>query len=175
MKKNLKSKNKATAAPRIDPYLEGLMGKLLERFVGLEKKMDIVIALASARPFGDGGRSKAFQRPEAKRSERRDRVLYEAICADCHKVCEVPFKPSEDRPVYCKECFAKRRAGGSGRGLPVLTPVVLSPKLASKLGLAHTATPPPRETPKKADKKKPGKKARIKSQRRSQHVSGRKF
>ncbi len=161
MKKNLKSKNKTTTTPRIDPYLEGLMGKLMERFVGLEKKMDLVIALASARPSGGADPSKAFQRPEVKQAERRDRVLYEAICADCHKVCEVPFKPSEDRPVYCKECFAKRRAGGSGKGLPVLTPVVLSPKPVSKLGIARTATPPlPRETPKKADKKKPGKKAK---------------
>ncbi|MDD5681408.1 MAG: hypothetical protein PHI59_09245, partial [Candidatus Omnitrophica bacterium] len=27
------------------------------------------------------------------------------------KECEVPFKPSGDRPVYCKECFSKRKAG----------------------------------------------------------------
>ncbi|TET58266.1 MAG: hypothetical protein E3J52_08950, partial [Promethearchaeota archaeon] len=23
--------------------------------------------------------------------------------------CEVPFKPKEDRPVYCRECYRKRR------------------------------------------------------------------
>jgi CxxC-x17-CxxC domain-containing protein len=32
-----------------------------------------------------------------------------AICSDCKKECTVPFKPSGDRPVYCKECFAKRK------------------------------------------------------------------
>ncbi len=37
------------------------------------------------------------------------REMHKAICADCKKECEVPFKPREDRPVYCKECFAKRK------------------------------------------------------------------
>jgi len=40
------------------------------------------------------------------------REMHKAICADCKKECEVPFKPSGDRPVYCKECFSKRRDGG---------------------------------------------------------------
>ncbi|MCX6649853.1 MAG: hypothetical protein NTV61_10790 [Candidatus Bathyarchaeota archaeon] len=26
---------------------------------------------------------------------------------DCGKVCEVPFKPTAGRPVYCKDCFPK--------------------------------------------------------------------
>jgi CxxC-x17-CxxC domain-containing protein len=43
---------------------------------------------------------------------RRDfgpREMHKAVCADCGKECEVPFKPTEGRPVYCKECFSKRR------------------------------------------------------------------
>jgi len=35
--------------------------------------------------------------------------MHKAVCADCKKECEVPFKPSEDRPVYCQECFPKHR------------------------------------------------------------------
>ncbi|MDD5042466.1 MAG: hypothetical protein PHV40_02225 [Candidatus Omnitrophica bacterium] len=35
--------------------------------------------------------------------------MNKAVCSDCKKECEVFFKPREDRPVYCKECFAKRR------------------------------------------------------------------
>jgi CxxC-x17-CxxC domain-containing protein len=31
-------------------------------------------------------------------------------CADCGKdIVQLPFKPSDDRPVYCKECWEKRR------------------------------------------------------------------
>ena len=46
------------------------------------------------------------------RGPRRDfgpREMHKATCADCGKECEVPFKPTEGRPVYCRECFAKRR------------------------------------------------------------------
>jgi len=40
------------------------------------------------------------------------REMFKATCAGCQKECEVPFKPSGDRPVYCKECFSKRKEGG---------------------------------------------------------------
>ncbi len=40
------------------------------------------------------------------------REMFKATCADCQKECEVPFKPREDRPVYCKECFSKRKDSG---------------------------------------------------------------
>lgn len=42
----------------------------------------------------------------------RQRPVFQAVCADCKKNCEVPFKPS-DRPVYCKECFAARKSKSS--------------------------------------------------------------
>ncbi len=44
---------------------------------------------------------------------RGPREMHKAVCSDCKKECEVPFKPSGDRPIYCKECFSKRK--GSGR------------------------------------------------------------
>lgn len=34
-----------------------------------------------------------------------DRQMYEATCANCGKTALVPFKPSGDRPVYCKDCY----------------------------------------------------------------------
>ena len=37
------------------------------------------------------------------------REMHKAVCAECGKECEVPFKPTEGRPVFCKECFAKKR------------------------------------------------------------------
>ena len=35
--------------------------------------------------------------------------MHKAVCAECGQECEVPFKPSEDRPVYCRECYRKKR------------------------------------------------------------------
>jgi len=43
---------------------------------------------------------------------RRDfgpREMHKAICSDCKKDCEVPFKPTEGKPVYCKECYPKHK------------------------------------------------------------------
>lgn len=37
---------------------------------------------------------------------------FKAVCAECKKECEVPFKPSGDRPVYCRDCFSKRKNSG---------------------------------------------------------------
>ncbi|MFQ6020489.1 MAG: CxxC-x17-CxxC domain-containing protein [Candidatus Aenigmatarchaeota archaeon] len=37
------------------------------------------------------------------------RKMHKAVCSECGKECEVPFKPTEGKPVFCKECFAKRR------------------------------------------------------------------
>ena len=37
------------------------------------------------------------------------RDMHKATCADCGNECEVPFKPKEGRPVYCKECYVKHK------------------------------------------------------------------
>jgi CxxC-x17-CxxC domain-containing protein len=42
------------------------------------------------------------------------REMHKAVCSECKKECEVPFKPSKDsegklRPVFCKDCYAKKK------------------------------------------------------------------
>ncbi|MAF81195.1 zinc-binding protein, partial [bacterium] len=32
--------------------------------------------------------------------------MFDATCADCGSETQVPFQPSGDRPVYCRDCFA---------------------------------------------------------------------
>ena len=34
----------------------------------------------------------------------------QVVCAECGKETEVPFEPKNDRPVYCRDCFSKRKA-----------------------------------------------------------------
>jgi CxxC-x17-CxxC domain-containing protein len=36
-----------------------------------------------------------------------------AICSQCGKETTVPFKPTQGRPVYCRECYQSRRAMSS--------------------------------------------------------------
>jgi CxxC-x17-CxxC domain-containing protein len=40
-----------------------------------------------------------------------DGVQYEANCSSCGKLTHVPFEPLPGRPVYCKDCLAKIKAG----------------------------------------------------------------
>lgn len=50
--------------------------------------------------------------------------MHQAICSECDKECEVPFKPSGDKPVFCRSCFKNKedtgpsspRLGGSSGG-----------------------------------------------------------
>jgi CxxC-x17-CxxC domain-containing protein len=44
---------------------------------------------------------------------RGDRPMYKATCSNCGKECEVPFRPTNGKPVYCSDCFEKM---GGGRG-----------------------------------------------------------
>ena len=37
------------------------------------------------------------------------REMHKAVCSECGQECEVPFKPTEGKPVYCKECYAKKK------------------------------------------------------------------
>ena len=39
----------------------------------------------------------------------RQREMFAAVCADCGMETEVPFRPQLDRPVYCRDCFARHR------------------------------------------------------------------
>jgi len=44
-----------------------------------------------------------------------EREMHKATCADCGKETEVPFKPDGSKPVYCRECFTKRKGAFGGR------------------------------------------------------------
>jgi CxxC-x17-CxxC domain-containing protein len=43
-------------------------------------------------------------------SASRERVETTATCSQCGKETTVPFKPTQGRPVFCKECFQARKA-----------------------------------------------------------------
>jgi len=38
-----------------------------------------------------------------------NREMHKATCSECSNECEVPFEPKEGRPVYCRDCYSKRK------------------------------------------------------------------
>ncbi|MFH1318778.1 MAG: CxxC-x17-CxxC domain-containing protein [Candidatus Omnitrophota bacterium] len=97
-----------------------LFNKIQQQLFSLEKKIDILIRKSSERTF-EGKSFSKYLRPGEHSSRyskgkqgdsTRERTFDKAICADCKKECEVPFRPSGDRPVYCRDCFSKHKGGG---------------------------------------------------------------
>ncbi len=39
----------------------------------------------------------------------RPRTMHTVTCADCGTETQVPFEPTEGRPVYCRDCYAKQK------------------------------------------------------------------
>ncbi len=37
------------------------------------------------------------------------REMHKATCSECGNECEVPFKPTEGKPVFCKECYKSKK------------------------------------------------------------------
>ena len=62
----------------------------------------------SSRPsYRDSRRSgRDSDRPE-RRDFRKEVEMHSATCDKCGARCEVPFKPSGSKPVYCNDCFRK--------------------------------------------------------------------
>ncbi len=48
-------------------------------------------------------------RDARKQATRAPREMLTAVCAECGGEAKIPFQPSDDRPVYCSDCFAKQR------------------------------------------------------------------
>ena len=48
-------------------------------------------------------------RVNRKTQRSTEREMHSAVCAECGMETVVPFQPRNDKPIYCSECFAKRR------------------------------------------------------------------
>jgi CxxC-x17-CxxC domain-containing protein len=59
----------------------------------------------SAGSSGDRKFSKKGTWNRAGGGKPAPRELHDAICSECRKPCQVPFFPSEGRPVKCRDCF----------------------------------------------------------------------
>lgn len=59
------------------------------------------------------GGDRRDDRRDNRRDDRRERRMFSAICDKCGKPCQVPFQPTEGKPVFCDACFDK---GGSAKG-----------------------------------------------------------
>ncbi len=62
---------------------------------------------SGGRSRGFGGRREGFRDRDSGSFERKRLEMHEVTCDKCKKQCEVPFKPTKGKPVFCSDCFRK--------------------------------------------------------------------
>lgn len=122
---------------------------------------DCFRSMRDAEPRRSGG--KDFGRFSSK-----DKRMYEAVCAKCGKKCEVPFRPTSDKPVYCDECFSKREKGKgpdqTGKQFEIINTKLDSILKALNL-IASAGADEKKKTVKKAGTSKPKKTSKKKEKK----------
>lgn len=102
-----------------------------------------------------GGENRSFGRPR-QNGRSNDRQMHDAVCAQCGKNCQIPFRPTSGRDVFCSSCFEKQEEGSGkprfDRGdsqrttttAPDVTPQLkeVNAKLDTILRLLRPANPP---------------------------------
>ncbi|KHO45628.1 MAG: hypothetical protein QJ16_C0018G0003 [archaeon GW2011_AR1] len=56
---------------------------------------------SGGRSFGNSSGGRSFDRGEPAEKHK-------ATCSECGQECEVPFKPTPGKSVYCFECFKEK-------------------------------------------------------------------
>ncbi len=116
-KKSTKSKRTRTESSPIsatgDQDILGLLSTLVKKLTSFEAKIDLVLNQVASKIPAQPPILPRQPSMENLREHRRDsRPMYKATCAECRTFCQVPFRPTGDRPVYCKECYRARKSNG---------------------------------------------------------------
>jgi CxxC-x17-CxxC domain-containing protein len=131
---------------KLDAFMTKSLTELAQAKAAAEKKVQHAPPVQYSAP-----------RPQEQRPGRQ---MYAIVCHSCGKDAELPFKPSGDRPVYCQECFAKKRAEQRAAA----NPAGLKPQMSSiaPSGDLAAAKVEPKKAKKAAVKKAASKKAAVK-------------
>lgn len=124
MKKNYKGRvSRQSSKPEADAA--SAISRLERQLGNIEKKVDLILEFLSASSLQKrhiAGSSNRFDRlsryggshPKDIYGERNYTKI---ICSICKKECEVPFKPREGKPAYCRECLPKNSSPRSMKGI----------------------------------------------------------
>jgi CxxC-x17-CxxC domain-containing protein len=62
----------------------------------------------SRPPFADRSPARSFER---KGGRSNGMEMFDAVCESCGKDCQLPFRPTGGKPVYCRNCFNNNQEG----------------------------------------------------------------
>ena len=61
-----------------------------------------------------GCKSKRMTALGVSSGNTHQKVETRTVCSHCGKETTVPFKPTQGRPVFCRECFQQKRGAAAG-------------------------------------------------------------
>lgn len=65
------------------------------------------------RRFGGGGDRRGGGSGPRRNFNNGPRQMHKITCSSCGKESEVPFKPIEGRPVFCRDCYQNQKGESS--------------------------------------------------------------
>jgi CxxC-x17-CxxC domain-containing protein len=61
---------------------------------------------------GDRGNFRDRDRGNRNYGDRDgNKEMFDAVCDDCGRNCQVPFQPTSGKPIFCSDCFRDKRDG----------------------------------------------------------------
>jgi CxxC-x17-CxxC domain-containing protein len=60
----------------------------------------------SGPSFGKRDSARSTEKPSFSRG-KGNFELFDVTCDKCGKDCQVPFRPTGGKPIYCRDCFGK--------------------------------------------------------------------
>ncbi len=77
-------------------------------------QFNLITAIISS--MGNFDRSRNSRPSGGRGFERRGPVeMHQAVCDKCRQNCEVPFRPTSGKPIFCSSCFESNRGSESPR------------------------------------------------------------
>lgn len=96
----------------------------------------------------DRPQERSYDRPNSRSNDRQnqysEKPSFSAICSDCGNKCDVPFRPTQGKPVLCRSCFGGNESRPQKRERAEIDQFTqLNTKLDQilKLLAVHTSTP----------------------------------
>lgn len=72
--------------------------------------------MANFNPGNRGNRDGGFGRRDFRDRDSRGPVsMHKAICDNCGKECQVPFRPTSGKPIFCSNCFGEKKNSGPNK------------------------------------------------------------
>lgn len=71
--------------------------------------------MAFNRNGGNRGGGGGFRPRFGDRDDRGPVEMHDAICDNCGKSCQVPFRPTSGKPIFCSACFENKQSFSSNK------------------------------------------------------------